>query len=205
MISFWHRATRLRSIAAAAVCLGAAMLPQAASATGTDTVRSFYGVLMNVMRNGPQLGQQGRYAQIAPAVQQDFDVPFMTRLAVGPDWNTLTPDQQQQVVSAFTRYIAAVYAERFDSYAGEQLQVVGEWAGPAGPVVQTRIVKSTGEPVSISYLIVNNRVGDVYLNGTISELATRRSEFSSILRSQGVAGLIQALNNKAYTLVPSRS
>jgi ABC-type transporter MlaC component len=36
-------------------------------------------------------------------------------------------------------------------------------------------------------------------------LATRRSEFSSILRSQGVAGLIQALNNKAYMLVPSRS
>jgi len=65
--------------------------------------------------------------------------------------------------------------------------------------------KASGEPVSLNYLIVNNQIGDVYLNGTISELATRRSEFSSILRSQGVAGLIQALNNKAYMLVPSRS
>jgi phospholipid transport system substrate-binding protein len=109
------------------------------------------------------------------------------------------------VVAAFTRYIAAVYSERFDSYAGEQLQVLGESAGPSGPIVQSRIVKASGEPVNLNYLIVNGQIGDVYLNGTISELATRRSEFSSILRSQGVAGLIAALNSKAYTLVPSRS
>ena len=204
MINWLHRATRLLTVAAA-LCLGAAALPQPASATGTDTVRSFYGVLMNVMRNGPALGQSGRYAQVAPAVAQDFNIPFMTRLAVGPDWNTMSPAQQQQVVDAFTRYIAAVYAERFDNYSGEQLQVLGEWAGPAGPVVQSRIVKSDGEPVNISYLIINNQIGDVYMNGTISELATHRSEFSSILRTQGVNGLIAALNNKALTLVPSRS
>jgi phospholipid transport system substrate-binding protein len=204
MNTFTQRATRLPMIAAA-LCFGLALLPQVAAAAGADTVRSFYGVLLNVMRNGPALGQQGRYAQIAPAVQQDFNVPFMTRLAVGPDWNTLTPDQQQQVVSAFTRFIAAVYAERFDNYSGEQLQVLGEEASAAGTIVRSRIVKSDGEPVSLGYLIVGNQIGDVYLNGTISELATRRSEFSSILRSQGVAGLIAALNNKASTLVPSRS
>jgi phospholipid transport system substrate-binding protein len=204
MINLMHRATRL-SMIAAALCLTAALLPRPAAAQGAETVRSFYGVLLNVMRNGPALGQQGRYAQIAPAVQADFNVPFMTRLAVGPDWDTLPPAQQQEVVLAFTRYIAAVYAERFDNYSGEQLQVLGETAGPSGSIVQSRIVKASGEPVSLNYLIVNNQIGDVYLNGTISELATRRSEFSSILRSQGVAGLIQALNNKAYMLVPSRS
>jgi phospholipid transport system substrate-binding protein len=204
MINFMHRATRL-SMIAAALCLAVALLPRPAAAQGAETVRSFYGVLLNVMRNGPALGQQGRYAQIAPAVQADFNVPFMTRLAVGPDWDSLPPAQQQEVVLAFTRYIAAVYAERFDNYSGEQLQVLGETAGPSGSIVQSRIVKASGEPVSLNYLIVNNQIGDVYLNGTISELATRRSEFSSILRSQGVAGLIQALNNKAYMLVPSRS
>jgi phospholipid transport system substrate-binding protein len=204
MIRFTHRAARLCTIAAA-LCLGLALVTHTASASGADTVRSFYSVLLNVMRNGPSLGQQGRYAQIAPAVQQDFNVPFMTRLAVGPDWSTLTPAQQGQVVTAFTRYIAAVYAERFDNYAGEKLEVLGERPGPSGTIVQSRIVKSDGDPVNINYLIVNGQIGDVYLNGTISELATRRSEFSSILRSQGVDGLIAALNNKAYALVPSRS
>jgi ABC-type transporter MlaC component len=38
------------------------------------------------------------------------------------------------------------------------------------------------------------------LNGTISELATRRSEFASILRTRGINGLIAMLNTKADAL-----
>lgn len=181
----------------------------AAPTGGAETVRAFYGTLLDTMRRGPSLGQQGRYAALAPVVQRDFNVPYMAQLAVGPAWSSLNQQQQQQVVQAFERYVAAVYAERFDNYSGEQLQVTGEQQTPYGAMVQTRIVKSDGQPVNINYLMVNNggrwQIGDIYLNGSISELATRRSEFSSILRNQGINGLIAALNNKAYTLVPSRS
>ena len=58
--------------------------------------------------------------------------------------------------------------------------------------------------MSISYLVHDNAVGyqirDVYLTGTISELATRRSEFAGILRSNGIDGLIASLNKKADDL-----
>lgn len=176
---------------------------------GAEIVRGFYGTLLDTMRKGPSLGQQGRYATLAPVIQRDFNIPYMAQLAVGPAWSSLDQQQQRQVVQAFERYVAAVYAERFDNYSGEQLQVTGEQQTPYGTMVQTRIVKSNGEPVNISYLMVNSsgrwQIGDVYLNGSISELATRRSEFSSILRTQGINGLIAALNNKAYNLVPSRS
>jgi phospholipid transport system substrate-binding protein len=43
-------------------------------------------------------------------------------------------------------------------------------------------------------------VSDIYLDGTISEIATRRSEFAAIVRSQGVDGLVAALNRKADML-----
>ena len=70
--------------------------------------------------------------------------------------------------------------------------------------MQTRIVKSNGEPVGINYLMRRNGeewlVSDVYLDGTISELATHRSEFASILRDRGVTGLMIALNKKADLL-----
>jgi phospholipid transport system substrate-binding protein len=78
---------------------------------------------------------------------------------------------------------------------------------PYGPatLVETRIVKSDGDPVAINYLMRRNgdvwQIADVYLTGTISELATRRSEFTSILRSQGIDGLIAALNRKAGSIV----
>jgi phospholipid transport system substrate-binding protein len=170
-----------------------------------DTVRSFYDTLLDTMRNGPSLGDRGRYEKLAPVIGQVFDIPYMAQMAVGPTWASLTPAQKQQLIEAFGRYVAATYAERFDDYSGEQFRVTGEQPYGSGVVVQSQIVKSDGEPVSINYLMRKDgdtwRVADVYLTGTISEVATERSEFSSVLRRQGVDGLIAMLNRKADTLV----
>jgi phospholipid transport system substrate-binding protein len=203
---------RTLMMAAVALGVGLATVAQPArafAATGVATVQAFYDTLLNTMRNGARLGMQGRYAQLSPAIRQSFDIPFMTRLAVGPEWNSVSQAQQAQLTQAFERYIAAVYAERFDSYAGEQLKVIGEQASPAGTVITSQIVKSTGEPVHINYLMHQNggswQIADVYLNGTISELATHRSEFATILRTRGVDGLIAALNEKTVALGASRA
>jgi phospholipid transport system substrate-binding protein len=62
--------------------------------------------------------------------------------------------------------------------------------------------------VTVNYLMRNNggvwQIADVYLDGTISEMATRRSEFAAILRAQGITGLIQTLNAKSNTLSGAR-
>lgn len=191
-------------LAGLALCAGLALPAQRAAAVpnsgGAATVQAFYSTLLDTMRYGPQLGAQGRYAKLAPAITQSFDIPFMTRLAVGPDWNTLNPAQQAQVTQAFSRYVVAVWAERFNKYDGEQLRVTGEEASPAGTVILSQIVDSAGQPTNINYLMRDNKIADIYLDGTISELATRRSEFGSILRTQGINGLIQALNSKAAAL-----
>jgi phospholipid transport system substrate-binding protein len=44
---------------------------------------------------------------------------------------------------------------------------------------------------------------DVFLSGTISELATRRSEFTSILRRDGPQGLLNVLNRRIGELKAS--
>lgn len=65
-------------------------------------------------------------------------------------------------------------------------------------------MKSDGELIHLSYLMRQNdgvwQIADVYLNGTISELATRRSEFSSIIRARGIDGLVAVLKNKTESL-----
>ena len=197
-------ARRMLTLASAALCLGLIAVAPQARAAGGDTVRGFYDTLLANMRSGPSLGAHGRYARIEPVVRRVFDIPFMTRLAVGPEWASLTEAQRQQVSQAFQRYVAAVYAERFDNYSGEKLQVTGEQPSAGGTIITSQIVKSNGEPVNVNYLMRQNggswQIADVYLNGTISELATRRSEFASILRTQGINGLIQVLNTKANAL-----
>jgi len=203
-----------RVLAAAALTLFVAFTAvpvkaNAANAPGADTVRSLYDALLANMRGGAALGALGRYTRIEPVVRRSFDMPLMTRLAVGPEWERLNDAQRQQISQAFERYISAVYAERFDTYSGEKLQVTGEQASPGGTIITTEIIKSSGEPVRLNYLLRENggawRIADVYLNGTISELATRRSEFGSILRTQGIDGLIAMLNTKADRLAARAS
>jgi phospholipid transport system substrate-binding protein len=128
----------------------------------------------------------------------------MARLSVGPSWAGMSEAQRQQVTESFGRYISAIYADRFDSYAGQKLEVTGEQPNVGGVMVKSQIVKADGDPVKVDYLMRRNGEGwlisDIYLDGAISEVATRRSEFGAIIRTQGVDGLIVALNRKADIL-----
>jgi phospholipid transport system substrate-binding protein len=191
--------------AALAAGVGLAMLSypvHAAPASGGDTVQGLYDVLLGTMKNGRILGQSGRFTQLEPVIRRTFDIPSMTRLSVGGSWASLSEAQRQQVTESFGRYISAIYADRFDSYAG--LQVTGEQPNPAGVMVRSQIVKANGEPVKVDYMMRRNGDGwlisDIYLDSAISEVATRRSEFAAILRTEGVDGLIAALNRKADML-----
>ena len=104
-----------------AAVLGLAMVlypAHAAPPSGGDIVQGLYDVLLSTMKNGRTLGQSGRFTQLEPVIRRTFDIPSMARLSVGSSWATLTEAQRQQVTESFGRYISAIYADRFDSYAG---------------------------------------------------------------------------------------
>jgi phospholipid transport system substrate-binding protein len=191
-----------------AVVVALAILPQptfAGQTSGSDTVQGLYDTLLSTMKNGRALGQSGRFAQLEPVVRRTFDIASMARLSVGPSsWATMSETQHQQVIDGFGRYISAIYADRFDSYSGQKLQVTDEQPATAGVMVHSQIVKANGEPVKVDYLVRKSGdswlISDIYLDGAISEVATRRSEFAATLKNEGIDGLIAALNRKADVL-----
>jgi phospholipid transport system substrate-binding protein len=71
-------------------------------------------------------------------------------------------------------------------------------------MVKSQIIKASGEPVKVDYMMRRSGdswlINDIYLDGAISEVATRRSEFAAILKNDGIDGLIVALNRKADLL-----
>jgi len=183
---------------AAVLALAISYPLHAAPVNGGDTVQALYDALLSTMKNGRTLGQSGRFTQLEPVIRRTFDIPAMARLSVGPSWASLTEAQRQQVMESFGRYISAIYADRFDSYAGQKLQVTGEQPNATGVMVRSQIIKANGEPVKVDYMMRRNGEGwlisDVYLDGAISEVATRRSEFAGILKHEGIDGLTAALN-----------
>jgi phospholipid transport system substrate-binding protein len=162
------------------------------------------------MKDGDRLGYAGRYRKLDPAVKGAFNLPLMTRFAVGPVWLKASGEEQQQLISAFSDFSVATYASRFTKYGGEQFDVVGQMpASGGGVIVETRLTPGGGDkPVALNYLMrqddkSNWRIIDVFLDGAISELATRRSEFNSIVERDGISALVNDLGEKSRQMGPS--
>jgi phospholipid transport system substrate-binding protein len=68
-------------------------------------------------------------------------------------------------------------------------------------IINTKLVRGGGGTVTINYLVRGGRVVDVYFFGTVSDLATRRDEFASIMGSGGADALIKRLRDKTQTLL----
>jgi phospholipid transport system substrate-binding protein len=197
----WRKAVAF----AAGLALSALSYPvHAAPSSGGDTVQGLYNALLSTMKNGRILGQSGRFTQLDPVIRRSFDIASMARLSVGPAWAGLSDAHRQQVTESFGRYISAIYADRFDSYDGQKLEVTSEQPAPSGVMVRSQIIKANGELVKVDYMMRHSGdtwlISDIYLDGAISEVATRRSEFAAILRNDGIDGLIAALNRKADIL-----
>jgi phospholipid transport system substrate-binding protein len=161
-------------------------------------IESYYASLLPVVRAARGLGVAERARRISPAVLGAFDVGTMTRLAVGAAWSRFSASERSQATEAFARFIVADYASQLGDYSGESYQV--------DPVVEVRggdrIVKTQLGSTTINYLVRGARIVDIYANGTVSELATRRAEFSSILASTGGAeGLTKELRDRTTQLL----
>jgi phospholipid transport system substrate-binding protein len=179
---------------------------QAADDPAVVRVRSFYSVLLDAMKNAQQLGVSGRYDKLAPAVKETFDLPAMTRIAVGPTWTSVPSEQQAALIDAFSRMTIATYASRFDGYSGERFEAdpTPEVRG-RNRVVHTRLVEADGKATELNYLMHEAGSGwkivDVYLSGTVSELATRRSEFGALIKTSGPAALIDSLRQRTEKML----
>lgn len=184
------------------------MATSAQAATSAETIGMLYKNLLGTMKQADQLGVKGRYEQLAPVLSTTYDMPYMSQLAVGRGWGALAPQQQAGIVDAFSRMMIANYASQFDGYSGEKFEIMQTIdRGGGEQLVKTFIVQSNGKRIPLDYLMRNNgqgwRIVDVYLDGTISELANRRAEFGSILKSNGPEALISSLQRQGDKMLAS--
>ena len=198
-----HRSTILIFAAALSVCSAS----EAPSGSEPQAVpQALSDALLQAMKRGPALDFAARVKALEPEVSRDYDMPLMTRLVVGPPWRSMSPDEQQALVAAFSEYSIAVYANRFKNFSGERFVVDPATAKlPSGDViVHTKLLPHDGDPVELDYLMRSEpdgwRITDVLLSGTISQMAERRSEYSSALRDGGAAALIRLLRQKTAQL-----
>lgn len=199
----------VRKLCRAALVAGLALiplLPPAAAAEGpTAVVERVNTTLLSVMREAEDLGFHGRYDRIEKVFGETFDFASMARAAAGRFWRDLPEKEQERYLAAFERMSIATYAARFDGWSGQDFQVGEAIDHPRGSVlVRNRLLRPKDEPVAIDYLLResdgNWRIVDIYLGSGISEIATRRSEYASVFKRQGIEALLSSIEQKAADL-----
>jgi len=178
---------------------------EAPATPSTNVVETLHVALLGVMKDADELGYQGRCDRLSPVLRNLYDISFMAEKSVGRHWKVTSERERELLLETFTEFMVANYAGNFDGYSGQTFETLGEEQSTQGTMlVRTRLVEPDGEATQLNYRLrpVDGewRIIDVYLNGTVSELALRRSEYSSLIQREGFDSLLVALNQKITKL-----
>ncbi len=173
---------------------------QEEAATARQVVEKFQAELIDVMKNGKQLGYAGRYEKLKDPVSNSHDLTKIARIVVGKEWEKLTEDQQQKLVEVFSRLSIASYAHNFKDYSGESFVFDSEEeTARGGVVVHSHLVIPGEKDVKFDYMLKEKgpswRIINIIANG-VSDLALKRSEYTAILQREGFDALIAKINEK---------
>jgi phospholipid transport system substrate-binding protein len=114
-------------------------------------VNKLHGALLANMKDAAALEFEGRRAQLAPVVQDVFDIETMARVSTGAAWRNINEAERAGIVNAFADWTVANYASQFDGFDGERFEISSETdAGRGNVLVNTALVTKT-ETVALNY------------------------------------------------------
>ena len=137
-------------------------------------------------------------------IKNTYNAEKMITKIIGDTWKKTNKKDQQEIVIIFQEYIAKNYFKRFKKIKNpifdyKESKKISEKL----MLIKTILVVDKKE-VSINYLLIFDknqwRIFDVLLAGSISEIATKKSEFSSFIRDGTISPLIDALKKQNSVL-----
>jgi phospholipid transport system substrate-binding protein len=168
--------------------------------TAREVVEKFQADLIDIMKNGKALGYEGRYKKLSQSVADSHDLTKIARIVIGKDWQDLSEEQQQKMIDVFSQLSIASYAFNFKDYSGESFRYDSqEETGRGGVIVHSYLVVPNEKEVRFDYMMKEKgdswQIINIIANG-VSDLALKRSEYSSILKREGFDALIAKINDK---------
>ena len=137
-------------------------------------------------------------AMIDDVVKNSYDLEKMGKIIIGIDWKQMDTKTQKEFINVFKRFISVNYFRRFNKineldFEHQTVKVIGEKFKLARV-----ILTADNEKLKIDYLLgFKNekwKIFDVLLDGSISEVATKKSDFKKIIKEEGVSGLVKNLS-----------
>lgn len=180
--------------------LSATSLALADELSAKQVVEQFQDQLISVMKQGKELGFKGRYDKLDVAVKNSHDLPKIARIVVGKQWEELTPQQQTKLETVFSELSVSAYAHNFKEFSGESFSFGSEEeTGRGGVVIHTSLLIPGEKDVKFDYMMKKKdegwRIINIIADG-VSDLALKRSDYTSVLNREGFDVLIGKISEK---------
>jgi phospholipid transport system substrate-binding protein len=169
-----------------------------------EVIKTLNTTLLECMMRGEELGYAGRYALLEPVLTQAFSFTYMVSKSCGSTWKELDSGQQEQVLDKYITWSVGTYAERFRRHKGQRFEIISSepFRGKYRRVI-SHIEKPDKETRIFNYILIKNKdnwqIVDIQVAG-VSQLSLTRSQFRSVLKDQGLDGLLKVLNEKISNL-----
>ena len=195
------------------VCLLASAFAPAAMAAPSMApdalVRDVTNEVLTIVRQDKAI-QGGDTRRVLALVEEKvlphFDFRRMTMLAVGRDWRSASPEQQQRLTEAFRTLLVRTYSNALTQYRDQTIDFrpLRAAEGETRVQVRTEVRQSGAQPIGIDYMLERKddnswKVFDVIVAG-VSLVTNYRSSFADEVRNGGVDGLIRSIESKNRTL-----
>ena len=137
-------------------------------------------------------------------LRQGFDIELIGRFVMGRHWRTASEEQREDFLELFGDFIVATYVPRFSNFSGETITITGTQAiDDSDVLVTTEIGRSGDRPIQTGWRVrmreTEPKIIDVMVEG-LSLAVTQRDEFASVLRRQGIDGLMTIMEARTQRL-----
>ncbi len=188
---------------AGAIYIALGGFAQARNVAGGDAAQFVARVGQGVIDvlGAPEQAIDQRRRNFRTIFNRALDLDGMARRALGRHWRRATEPQKKQYVRLFRRYVLGIYAVQLGGHASETFKVLRQQpTSPTESLVIARITRKFGAPLNLNFRVrmtgENHRIIDVTVAG-VSLIVTKRSEFNSIIRREGLPGLLRRLDSKS--------
>ena len=177
--------------------------PDSPMAVVIRTVNQVIGYLTDEKLKTPAQSAQRRRL-IEETIGRHYDYEEMAKRTLARHWRTLTDQQKTEFVDVFKTFLARIYANKIEGYAGEQIHYLSEQLKGAYAQVRTKVVSNKVD-FPMDYRLLKKPEGwyvyDVVIDG-VSLVRNYRDQFDRIIRSSSYEDLVKNLREKSADISP---
>lgn len=168
----------------------------AAASGPTEQVQATVNGILAILRD-KQLDWYSKQTSIELIIDRQFDFQTISQSVLATNWQKATPAERKRFVEFFSQYLQHTYTEKMKRFSNEYVRFGAEKVSGRRATVETFIVTEKAD-IPVTYKLRQSEgkwfAYDVVIE-RVSLVRNYRDTYASIVKSEGIGGLLQNLES----------